>query len=556
MIFTKSEVNDVQKALIRADLTMQANLYLTLSLLMSLILSFTAGSVSYFVIKFDLTTSFVITALSFAAFALILKRVPKLLAKARAASIESDLPIAVRAMAIQLNMKVPFEAALQNTAAANYKCSNELERVAKEVTNGASIPEALYNMSERIESTIVKKIIVQLVRNYEEGTGGEALKKLADELISIQKIKFREFSAQLSFLGLLFIALACIAPTLFLAYGLVASMFLNVQISPGDVWMMFAVIFPTINILLILYIKLKTPEIVTETKESFLSEREKRLINAELRRIGINSRADHLFAILFFVSFMAAIWLAYFKIYVGILLLFMPVIIYFIILYLIDTRAKGIESYLPDALFQVGALEHGVPIERIIQNISKSGYGPLSEEFMMASRQISAGTDVESALSGISERNNSSILDRTIILLNQCYRIGKDVQTVIRETAEDVFGLVSLAKEQASILAMQRYTILIGGCIIIPIILAFVINIISGLDYNLISISPVSQVDRQAIINATIDSTQTYLVIYTLLASLFIAHQEGRTRKAVIYFVIFVVLALVLFNFTRLNVKI
>jgi pilus assembly protein TadC len=360
----------------------------------------------------------------------------------------------------------------------------------------------------------------------------------------------------LSFLGLLFIALACIAPTLFLAYGLVASMFLNVQISPGDVWMMFAVVFPTINILLILYIKLRTPEIVTETKESFLSEREKRLINAELRRIGINSRADHLFAILFFVSFMAAIWLAYFKIYVGILLLFMPVIIYFIILYLIDTRAKGIESYLPDALFQVGALEHGVPIERIIQNISKSGYGPLSEEFMMASRQISAGTDVESALSGISERNNSSILDRTIILLNQCYRIGKDVQTVIRETAEDVFGLVSLAKEQASILAMQRYTILIGGCIIIPIILAFVINIISGLDYNLISISSVSQVDRQAIINATIDSTQTYLVIYTLLASLFIAHQEGRTRKAVIYFVIFVVLALVLFNFTRLNVKI
>jgi len=556
MIFTKSEVNDVQKALIRADLTMQANLYLTLSLLTSIILSLAAGSVSYLAIKFDLATSFVIIALSFAVFALILKRVPKLLAKARAASIESDLPIAVRAMAIQLNMKMPFEAALQNTADANYKCSNELKRVAKEVTSGASIPEALYNMSERIESTIVKKIIVQLVRNYEEGTGGEALKKLADELISIQKIKFREFSAQLSFLGLLFIALACIAPTLFLAYGLVASMFLNVQISPGDVWLMFAAVFPAINIILILYIKLKTPEIVTETKESFLSEREKRLINAELRRIGTNFRADHLFAILFFVSFMAAIWLAYFKIYVGILLLFMPVIIYFIILYLIDTRAKGIESYLPDALFQVGALEHGVPIERIIQNISKSGYGPLSEEFMMASRQISAGTDVESALSGISERNNSAILDRTIILLNQCYRIGKDVQTVIRETAEDVFGLVSLAKEQASILAMQRYTILIGGCIIIPIILAFVINIISGLDYNLISVSSVSQVERQAIINATIDSTQTYLVIYTLLASLFIAHQEGRTRKAVVYFVIFVALALVLFNFTRLNVKI
>ena len=556
MLFKKSEINEIQKALIRADFIIEARKFLLISLFSSLLLSLILAGFIYFYLQFDFVTSFVCFILLFSFFALLFKRLPKFLSKARANSIEADLPIAIRAIAIQLNMKVPFDIALQNTADANYRCSYELRRVIKEVAGGASIPEALYNMSERVESTIVKKIIVQLVRNYEEGTGGETLKKIADELLAMQKIKFREFSAQLSFLGLLFIALACIAPTLFLVYGLVASMFLDVKIMPNDIWTMFVVVFPLINILLIVYIKAKTPELITEIKEKFLSNREKRLIRAELLRLGINLDINKFFIILSFISIVFTILLVYFKMYMGIMLLFIPVIIYFLVLYLVDYRAKEIENYLPDALFQVGALEQGVPIERIIQNISKSGYGPLSEEFAMVSRQISAGTNVESSLLGVSERNNSAILDRVIVLLNQCYRIGGDIQLVIRETAEDIFDLVVLAKEQTAILAMQRYTILFGGCIIIPIILAFAINIISGLDYNLLNISSVSHVERQSLISATLDATQAYLIIYTFLASLFMAHQEGRTRKAVIYFIIFVGIAIFLFNFVHLNVKV
>jgi pilus assembly protein TadC len=556
MLFKKDEIDGVQKALIRADFVITARKFLMISLFSSFLLSFILGVMIYFYLAFDLATILVIFVLLFSLFSLLFKRLPKILSKSRANSIEADLPIAVRAIAIQLNMKVPFDVALQNTADSNYRCSYELRRVMKEVAGGASIPEALYNMAERVESTIVKKIIVQLVRNYEEGTGGEALKKIADDLLSIQKIKFREFSAQLSFLGLLFIALACIAPTLFLAYGLVASMFLDVKIAASDVWTMFVIVFPLVNILIILYIKIRTPELITETKEKFLSNREKKLIGTELKRFGINLNINNFFIILAFIGIILCALSIYFKMYFGVMLLFIPLVVYFIILYLIDHRAKEIENYLPDALFQVGALEQGVPIEKIIQNLSKSGYGPLSEEFAMVSRQISAGTNIESSLLGVSERNNSGILDRVIVLLNQCYKIGGDIQLVIRETAEDIFDLVALAKEQAAILAMQRYTILFGGCIIIPIILAFVINIISGLDYNLLNISSVSQVERQSLISATTNAAQAYLIIYTFLASLFIAHQEGRARKAVVYFLIFVGIAIFLFNFVYLNAKV
>jgi len=554
MLFKKSEIEDIQKALIRSDISFEARTFLILSLLFSLILALFLAVLSYFFFGFDLATIIISFILLFSLFALIFKRIPKVISKTRANFIEADLPIAIRAMAIQLNMKVPFDAALQNIADTNYRCSLELKRVMKEVTGGASIPEALYNMSERVDSTIVRKIIVQLVRNYEEGTDGEALKKNADELISIQKVRFREFSAQLSFLGLFFIAFACIAPTLFLTYSLVASMFLNTNLSSNDIWIMFTLIFPLINAAIILYIKAKTPETVTETKEKFLSEREQRLIRAELKRMGITFDVAKLFIVLWFISIITTIIFIYFKFYIGAISILAPIFIYFIILYLVDKRAKDIESYLPDTLFQVGALEHGIPIERTIQNISKSGYGPLSEEFTMAYRQIQAGANVESALSGISERNNSTILDRVIVLLNQCYKIGGDVQKVIRETAEDIFDLVVLAKEQTAILSMQRYTILFGGCIIIPIILAFVINIIAGLDYNLLNISSTLINERQALIDITITSSQIYLVIYTFLASIFVAYQEGRIRKTVLYFIIFAPIAIFLFNFVHLNV--
>jgi len=557
MLFAKSEIEDIQKALIKADLPLKSRDFLLISICFSLVLALIVSIISFYFLDLELAYSIVVFIIVFSLLSLLLKRLPKMLSKARASSIEADLSIAVRAIAIQLNMKVPFDVALENTAYANYKCSQELKRVVKETNGGASIPEALYNMSERIDSTIVKKIIVQLVRTYEEGgKGGNSLKKLADEIISMQKIRFREFSAQLSFLGLLFIAFACIAPTLSLTYGLVASMFFDVKLSSFVVWLLFLLIFPLINAGIILYIRSKTPELITETKERFLSKKEKNLIAAELKKLRVPLEIGKFFIALSFFSLIAAGIFVYFNIYWGVVCLFIPLIIYFIILYLIDQRSKEIESYLPDALFQVGALEHGVPIERIIQNISRSGYGALSVEFSMASRQISAGTNVESALAGISERNSSTILDRMILLLNQCYRIGKDVQSVIRETAEDVFDLVTLAKEQAAILAMQRYTILFGGCIIIPIILAFVISVLGELDYSLISMSSAPASERKALIESTISAIQAYLVIYACLASIFIAHQEGRTRKAVIYFVVFGAVSVLLFNFVRMNVTI
>ena len=551
---THSEIKDLNRTLISAGMSIAAKHYLQLAVLCSVCVALIAATLLFLSGESPIIIA-AVTILAFGVSYLLGKRIPSILAKSRAEQIESDLPIALHSIAIQLNMRLPFELALENVADWGFQCSSEFSRALDEISHGASIPEALQAIGSRVDSTIVKKVVAQLVRAYEEGTGGNELKRLADELIGIQKLKLRSFGAQVSFLGLIFIAIACVAPTMYLVYAMVSSLYLGSKIDPSEIWLMFLVVFPAIVSTIILYIKLRTPRAIVGEGEKMFSKKEKFLIDSELERMGINLTLQTLLryllaasALLSTVLFVAVPALIPYNF----ALLLIPAAVYFILLYIVESRAKEIEDYLPDALFQIAAFEKGVPMERMITNISKSGYKSLSTEFTMAARQISAGASVSKALLAITKRTASKLLERAITLLNQCYRTGKDVQVAVRETAEDIFEMMMLNKEQASMLTMQRYTILFGGCIIIPVILAFVISIISGLGYQSVgSLSKITEAQRADIIAVATNAIQYYLIIYVLLASLFISYQEGKARKFIVYFLVFTAVALTIFNIVK-----
>jgi pilus assembly protein TadC len=484
-------------------------------------------------------------ALSYAYF-LIAKRIPYYIAKARAVEIESDLPIAIRSIGIQLNMKVPFESALENIADSNYKCSPEFKKTINMIDSGTPIPDALRQMAERIESQTVKKLIVQLIHVYLEGMDGTELKHSADELISSQRFKLKEYSAKLSFMSLMFIAISSIAPTMYLAYLVVAGMFLDTPSSPNDIWFAFLFIFPLINILLIVYIKYSTPSIMSNLSEKFLSNKEQIMINEELRNLGIKIEVKSLILYSAIFSIILSVSLYFFIGFYSLLFLSIPVLIYFLLLWLVEKRANEIEQYLPDALMYAATLELGIPMERIIENIADAGYYTLSKEFKKTQRQIKSGISVNHALLNMKDRNSSLLLDRVISLLIQCYKTGKDVHQAIKETAEDIFELNMLKKEQASSLSLQKYTILFGGCLIVPVILSVILNIVAGIQPP--TTNPLIADMQKQIIETSFQAIQIYLVIYVLLSSIFVAMQEGRLRTFIIYFIIFLPIVLFLFN--------
>ncbi len=551
-MFRENEIKEVGKTLLTADIEFSPKKFLTIILLTSLFFGLAVFSISLVYFKEDIYFSSVISLLTFSLLLFILKRLPKSMSKSKAEKIMSDLPIAIRSIAIQLNMKVPFEDVIKNISNWKYSCSSEFEKILREIESGESVPSALRSASNRIDSTIVKKIIVQLIRIYEGGMQPTQLKNLADELISVQKLKMKEFSAKLSFFGLLFIALSSIAPTLFLAYTMVSVLYLGTEMTPNDILLIFLVVFPLINTIIIYFIKSRTPKTLSGSFDKFFSQRERNSTNYELNRIGIKIDVKDLIIYLSVFS----IVISAISLYLGYsflsLIIFLPLIVYFVLLYKVEGRATEIEGFLPDALFQAASLEQGIPMEKIIDNLSSSGYKSLSDEFKIAFREIKTGSSVPDALNNLRERNPSNLLDRAVTLLIQCYKTGKEVQSAIRETADDVFEALSIVREREAILAMQKYTILFGGCIIVPIIIAFVLNIVSGLSYSeMEGFTKVSEDQRIELLNAANEASKIYIIIYAFLASIFVATQEGKTRKFIVYFLIFSVISSLLFSAVR-----
>ena len=545
---------ELRTSLYRSDLSFSVDQYLAYSVTGSLLLGISLMLAVVQIENFDYPSMAILSAILSLAFFLILKRIPGSLAKARGMQIESDLPIAIRSIGIQINMKVPFESALQNVANSNYRCSYEFQKVIKMMDGGASIPDSLRQMAERVDSQIVKKLIVQLMHVYLEGLDGSELKHSADELIHSQRFRFKEFSAKLSFMGLMFIALSAIAPTMYLAYVVVAGLYLESPTSPSDIWLVFLVVFPLAEILLILYIKYSTPPVLTNASEQLFSKRELIMLNEELRNTGINIKFKEFISAVAAVSIFAAVATIFFFTIYGFAFLFIPVAIYFILLWLIERRSNEIEQYLPDALLYAATLEFGIPMEKIIENIGNSGYHSLSREFKKAERQIKAGINPTHALLNMRDRNNSILLDRVVSLLIQCYKTGKEVHQAIKETAEDIFELNMLTKEQASSLSLQKYTVLVGGCVFVPMILSVILNIISGIQPP--GQDAQSMLFKETILSASFEAVQAYLAVYVLLSSLFVAFQEGRLRTFIGYFLLFLPITLFIFNFAKDLIKI
>ncbi len=553
-IYSLSNLEKLRIDLKQAGINVSADEYASIALPSSIVISLflTAG---YFLSSGEAIFSIAIffAALSVALYASM--TIPAIVKQSRAERIESELPVILRMMAVEINMKIPFEKTLENIGYSSYYASLEFKTVSSEVEkSGASVQEALVHASERVHSIIFKRAVAQLIFAYETGSDGEPLKKLADELMQIQKAKAREHSAKLAVMGLLFITLSCILPALFQVYSIVGSTFLATGFSTSDVWLAYLVAFPSINLLVLAFIQIKTPTILQmRNAPGFLSRKEKQQFTEALKELNVNMKFTRVFAISTLASILLFILAqaAYLGIYSFIILL-LPVGFYLLLQYKVEKKNAELEQFLPDALFQASSLQKAFGIEKTIQSISKSNYGVLSKEFTFAHNQIAAGSNVQKALQGISERNNSLLLERCMELLARGYATGADMKIALKETAEDIFTLFSIVRERASSLAIQKYTLLLGGGIIVPIMLGTVFSFVSSLDYSgLETISNADASERTVFLENSLSAVQAYLAIFAALSSLFIAQQEGSTKRAIIYFLFLTPLVLLLFNFAR-----
>lgn len=215
----------------------------------------------FLLLGFEIINAFAFLLLCFLLSALLLTRLPKEKALKKGKLIEKELPFAMMALGIELNIGIPFEKALLKRAGKTELGIEIAKAIAEIRMNGLSVQEAFLNMQKRIDSAFVKRAIAQLINIYENGSReqGEIAISIAKEMLARQKAEAKEFSGKLVMTSLLFIVVSAIVPALLLSYITVGSMFLEIEIQPLFVILIFTVILPLVDIAMLLILREKTP---------------------------------------------------------------------------------------------------------------------------------------------------------------------------------------------------------------------------------------------------------------------------------------------------------
>jgi len=211
----------------------------------------------------ELVTALVIGIIGFAVAVLFSVKIPLILKKRKAKKIEKHLPFALMAMSVEMNINLSFEKILKNISEGNYgEFSEEIKKTEKEIASGATIQKALFNLSERIDSKILKRSISQITSIYEHGSEekGEPIKQLAKELLSRQKTESKEFTGKMTMYSVVFIVLSAIIPAMFQAFVTIGSTFMEVDFTPVQILIITTVFFPAVNLGILLMIRSQTPE--------------------------------------------------------------------------------------------------------------------------------------------------------------------------------------------------------------------------------------------------------------------------------------------------------
>ncbi|MBN1940755.1 MAG: type II secretion system F family protein [Candidatus Diapherotrites archaeon] len=211
---------------------------------------------------------------------------------------------------------------------------------------------------------------------------------------------------------------------------------------------------------------------------------------------------------------------------------------YFLEQYLQERAKRKKEDLIPDLLLQASAFPAGMPITKTIGFFSQTGFGKLGKEFQTALEEIEKGASIQKALYNIKKRCKSSIIDRTIELLVRGYESGADMSTVFRNTAEDFFATKNILRERNAALVVEKYTLLLAGGIIVPAVLGLLFGMVHGIDFTGLSeleIGATTAEQNSSLLQTIMLANQIYIAEYAILASIFLALQEGNTKKSFLY---------------------
>ena len=177
----------------------------------------------------------------------------------REGEIEKMLPLVMRHMAQDLMMGMHFVDVVQDIAKAGYgPISEEFQMVSRDVKLGKPVQDALIDMQKRIKSRYVKRAILQMITAYET-EDAKPLLEIAKDMTDMQRTEIKEYSAKFSFYLVVMIATSAILPAFLAGFFSIGTIIVEMDFNPMNIYILFGVILPLINFLMLYNMLKKAP---------------------------------------------------------------------------------------------------------------------------------------------------------------------------------------------------------------------------------------------------------------------------------------------------------
>jgi flagellar protein FlaJ len=136
-----------------------------------------------------------------------------------------------------------------------------------------------------------------------------------------------------------------------------------------------------------------------------------------------------------------------------------------------DARARQIEDIWPVALQIISAnIKAGMTLENAIWSAARPEFGQLKDEINRMSADAFGGIPITQTLNNMTERVNSTIMNRSIRLINEGIMLGGQMASLLDQVAADIRANQLLQKEIATTTLTYSIFIVFAAVVASPIL--------------------------------------------------------------------------------------
>ncbi len=238
------------------------------------------------------------------------------------------------------------------------------------------------------------------------------------------------------------------------------------------------------------------------------------------------------------------------------------ILIYEFILLSVDSKAKFVESVLPDALQIMSSnMRAGLTTDKALLLAARPEFGPLADEIQRIGRETMTGRSFISALLRTTEHIKSDTLSKTIDLIVNGLKSGGQLTDLLDQISDDLRNQQMLEKEIGASVLMYAIFIFIAIGIAAPLLFsmsAFLVKMLVNMGTMIGSVpKDIEEVGGSVPISMTSMSISsefinTYSVVSLIVSSVFGSMiigliLKGNAKSGLVYMLILVLLSVSLF---------